>query len=136
VLSLRAGGTGLNLERASRVFHFDRWWNPAVEDQATGRAHRIGQRRIVQVYRLLTAGTVEERIDALLADKRALADRVIGAGEAWITELSNGELRRLLSLSTDAVVGDDVEESVTTGQARSPRPSRAARRAQAERREQ
>jgi len=135
VLSLKAGGTGLNLERASRVFHFDRWWNPAVEDQATGRAHRIGQRRIVQVYRLLTAGTVEERIDVLLADKRALADRVIGAGEAWITGLSNAELRRLLSLSADAVVGDDAEESVTTGHARSRRSSRAARRAQSERRE-
>ncbi len=111
VLSLKAGGTGLNLERATRVFHFDRWWNPAVEDQATDRAHRIGQRRIVQVYRLMTAGTVEERIDRLLADKRRLADRIIGAGEAWITELSNADLRRLLALSTDAVVGDDVEGS-------------------------
>lgn len=110
VLSLKAGGTGLNLERASRVFHFDRWWNPAVEDQATDRAHRIGQRRIVQVYRLMTAGTVEERVDRLLADKRLLADRVIGAGEAWITELSNDELRQLLALSTDAVVGDDAGE--------------------------
>ncbi len=110
VLSLRAGGTGLNLARASRVFHFDRWWNPAVEDQATDRAHRIGQQRVVQVYRLLTAGTVEEKIDALLADKRALADRVIGAGEAWITELGTDELRRLLALSADAVVGDDAEE--------------------------
>jgi SNF2 family DNA or RNA helicase len=135
VLSLKAGGTGLNLERASRVFHFDRWWNPAVEDQATGRAHRIGQRRVVQVYRLLTAGTVEERIDALLADKRALADRVIGAGEAWITELSNADLRRLLSLSADAVVGDDVEESMASEHARSRRPSRAARPARSERRD-
>lgn len=107
VLSLRAGGTGLNLARASRVFHFDRWWNPAVEDQATDRAHRIGQRRVVQVYRLLTTGTVEERIDALMASKRALADRIVGAGEAWLTELGNDELRRLLTLSTDAVVGDD-----------------------------
>ena len=111
VLSLKAGGTGLNLERASRVFHFDRWWNPAVEDQATDRAHRIGQRRIVQVYRLMTAGTVEERIDHLLAEKRRLADRIIGAGEAWITELSNADLRRLLALSTDTVVGDDTEGS-------------------------
>jgi superfamily II DNA or RNA helicase len=134
VLSLKAGGTGLNLERASRVFHFDRWWNPAVEDQATGRAHRIGQRRVVQVYRLLTSGTVEERIDALLADKRALADRVIGAGEAWITELGNAELRRLLSLSTDAVVGDDFEESVDSGHAGIRRPSRAADLTRSERR--
>lgn len=111
VLSLRAGGTGLNLARASRVFHFDRWWNPAVEDQATDRAHRIGQRRVVQVYRLLTTGTVEEKIDALLASKRALADRIIGAGERWITELGNIELRRLLALSADAVVGDDADET-------------------------
>jgi len=118
VLSLRAGGTGLNLARASRVFHFDRWWNPAVEDQATDRAHRIGQRRVVQVYRLLTAGTVEEKIDALLADKRALADRVVGAGEAWITELGTDELRSLLTLSADAVVGDDAEEAPGPAQAR------------------
>ncbi len=111
VLSLKAGGTGLNLTRATRVFHFDRWWNPAVEDQATDRAHRIGQRFPVQVYRLLTAGTVEEKIDALLADKRALADRIVGAGEAWITELSDGELRRLLTLSGDAVVEDDDDEA-------------------------
>jgi hypothetical protein len=79
---------------------------------------------------------VEERIDALLADKRALADRVIGAGEAWITELSNADLRRLLILSADAVVGDDVEESTTSGPTRSPRQPRAARREQAQRREQ
>jgi SNF2 family DNA or RNA helicase len=106
VLSLKAGGTGLNLTRATRVFHFDRWWNPAVEDQATDRAHRIGQRRLVQVYRLLSTGTVEEKIDALLTDKRALADRVVGAGESWITELANDELRRLVVLSSDAVVED------------------------------
>jgi len=111
VLSLKAGGTGLNLTRATRVFHFDRWWNPAVEDQATDRAHRIGQRSLVQVYRLLTAGTVEEKIDALLADKRALADRIVGAGEAWITELSDAELKRLLTLSGDAVVEDDEDEA-------------------------
>ncbi len=110
VLSLKAGGTGLNLTRASRVFHYDRWWNPAVEDQATDRAHRIGQRQVIQVYRFLTAGTVEEKIDALLIDKRALADRIVGAGEAWITELSDIELRHLLSLGRDAVVGDDLDE--------------------------
>ena len=110
VLSLKAGGTGLNLTRASRVFHYDRWWNPAVEDQATDRAHRIGQRQVIQVYRFLTAGTVEEKIDALLIDKRALADRIVGAGEAWITELSDIELRQLLSLGRDAVVGDDLDE--------------------------
>jgi superfamily II DNA or RNA helicase len=119
VLSLKAGGTGLNLTRASRVFHFDRWWNPAVEDQATDRAHRIGQKRVVQVYRLLAAGTVEEKIDAVLADKRALADRVIGAGETWITELSDGELRRLLSLSSGETVADDEDDGASTpGRAR------------------
>jgi hypothetical protein len=124
VLSLKAGGTGLNLTRATRVFHFDRWWNPAVEDQATDRAHRIGQRRVVQVYRLLTAGTVEEKIDALLADKRALADRIVGAGEAWVTELSDSELRRLLTLSQDAVVEDDDNEAERPARAGSPRRRR------------
>jgi SNF2 family DNA or RNA helicase len=108
VLSLKAGGTGLNLTRATRVVHFDRWWNPAVEDQATDRAHRIGQARAVQVYRLLAAGTVEEKIDLMLADKRALADRVVGAGETWITELPDAELRRLVSLSRDAAVAEEV----------------------------
>ena len=108
VLSLKAGGTGLNLTRATRVVHFDRWWNPAVEDQATDRAHRIGQTRAVQVYRLLAAGTVEEKIDLMLADKRALADRVVGAGETWITELPDAELRRLVTLSRDAAVAEEV----------------------------
>jgi hypothetical protein len=107
VLSLRAGGTGLNLTRATRVVHFDRWWNPAVEDQATDRAHRIGQSRAVQVYRLLAAGTIEEKIDAMLADKRALADRIVGPGETWITELPDAELRRLVSLSRDAAVAEE-----------------------------
>jgi hypothetical protein len=107
VLSLRAGGTGLNLTRASRVLHFDRWWNPAVEDQATDRAHRIGQQQLVQVYRLLAAGTLEEKIDAMLTDKRALADRVVGAGETWITELPDSELRRLVALSSDATIEEE-----------------------------
>jgi SNF2 family DNA or RNA helicase len=109
VLSLRAGGTGLNLTRASRVFHFDRWWNPAVEDQATDRAHRIGQQRIVQVYRLLAAGTIEDKIDRMLEDKRSLADRVVGEGETWITELDDGELRALVSLSSDATIEEDAD---------------------------
>jgi SNF2 family DNA or RNA helicase len=109
VLSLRAGGTGLNLTRASRVFHFDRWCNPAVEDQATDRAHRIGQREVVQVYRLLAAGTVEEKIDRMLTDKRALADSVIGAGETWITELPDAELRRLVELSGDAAIAEGTD---------------------------
>jgi hypothetical protein len=96
VLSLKAGGTGLNLTAASHVIHLDRWWNPAVEDQATDRAFRIGQRRNVLVHKLVSTGTIEERIDATIAEKRALAGRVVGTGETWLTELSNDELRDLL----------------------------------------
>ena len=110
VLSLKAGGTGLNLTAASHVFHYDRWWNPAVEDQATDRAYRIGQTRNLQVHKLVCAGTVEDRVAQLLARKRALADAVVGAGERWITELADAELRELVSLSRDAVVSD-VEET-------------------------
>jgi hypothetical protein len=109
VLSLRAGGTGLNLTRATRVFHFDRWWNPAVEDQATDRAHRIGQAELVQVYRLVAAGTLEDKIDRMLEDKRALADRVVGAGETWITELPDDELRQLVALSGDATIEEEAD---------------------------
>jgi len=98
LLSLKAGGVGLNLTRASHVVHYDRWWNPAVEDQATDRAYRIGQDRPVQVHRLVTEGTLEDRIAALLASKRGLAEAVVGAGEAWITELSDAELAELVSL--------------------------------------
>jgi superfamily II DNA or RNA helicase len=104
VVSLKAGGTGLNLTAASHVFHFDRWWNPAVEDQATDRAWRIGQTRVVQVHKLVTAGTVEEKIEAMLAAKRDLARRVVSGGERWITELGDRELRELFSLTTAASV--------------------------------
>ena len=97
LLSLKAGGTGLNLTAASHVVHLDRWWNPAVEDQATDRAFRIGQQRNVLVHKLVSTGTVEERIDAMIAAKRALAGKVVGTGETWITELSNDELRDLLA---------------------------------------
>jgi non-specific serine/threonine protein kinase len=103
VLSLKAGGTGLNLTRANHVFHVDRWWNPAVEDQATDRAYRIGQQRTVQVHKLVCVGTLEERIAALIASKRELAEMVVGAGEQWLTELSTAELRELLALSADAL---------------------------------
>ena len=98
VLSLKAGGTGLNLTRATHVIHYDRWWNPAVEDQASDRAYRIGQDRPVQIHRLVTEGTLEDRIAALLAAKRDLADRVVSAGEGWISELSDGELSDLVAL--------------------------------------
>jgi SNF2 family DNA or RNA helicase len=98
LLSLKAGGVGLNLTRATHVVHYDRWWNPAVEDQATDRAYRIGQDRPVQVHRLVTEGTLEDRIAELLTSKRGLAEAVVGAGEAWITELSDPELAELVSL--------------------------------------
>jgi SNF2 family DNA or RNA helicase len=98
LLSLRAGGTGLNLTAANHVFHFDRWWNPAVEDQATDRAYRIGQARDVQVHKFLCAGTLEERIDQLIESKKALAASVVSSGEGWLTELSTDELRDLMAL--------------------------------------
>jgi SNF2 family DNA or RNA helicase len=98
LLSLKAGGTGLNLTRADHVIHFDRWWNPAVEDQATDRAYRIGQTRPVQVHRLVTEGTIEEKVGQLLQRKRALAESVLGSGEVALTELSNDELRDLVEL--------------------------------------
>jgi superfamily II DNA or RNA helicase len=107
ILSLKAGGTGLNLTAANHVFHFDRWWNPAVEDQATDRAHRIGQTRSVQVHKLVTAGTIEEKISFMLAHKRELAERVVGAGERWVTELGDAELRALFSLSGSATLVDE-----------------------------
>ena len=106
VLSLKAGGHGLNLTAATHVFHFDRWWNPAVEDQATDRTHRIGQTRRVQVHKFVCIGTLEERIDGLLEEKRALADNIVGAGEEWLTELSTDRLREIFALSRDAVAGD------------------------------
>jgi non-specific serine/threonine protein kinase len=103
ILSLKAGGTGLNLTAANHVIHVDRWWNPAVEDQATDRAYRIGQHRNVQVRKLVCAGTLEERIAALLESKRALAGRVVDTGETWLTELSTADLRDLVALSADVV---------------------------------
>jgi SNF2 family DNA or RNA helicase len=103
LLSLKAGGTGLNLTAASHVIHVDRWWNPAVEDQATDRAFRIGQRKNVQVRKFVCVGTLEERIDAMIEEKKALADRIVGTGESWLTELSVAELRDVLTLSPEAV---------------------------------
>jgi len=103
LLSLKAGGTGLNLTAANHVVHLDRWWNPAVENQATDRAFRIGQRRDVQVRKLVCVGTVEERIDEMLTGKQELADLAVGVGENWITELSTEQLHSLLLLGDDAV---------------------------------
>ena len=99
VLSIKAGGTGLNLTNANHVIHFDRWWNPAVENQATDRAFRIGQTKNVLVHKLVCQGTIEEKIDAMIESKRSLAENVIGSGsEHWITELSNEDLMSLLRL--------------------------------------
>jgi SNF2 family DNA or RNA helicase len=105
VLSLKAGGTGLNLTQASRVFHFDRWWNPAVENQATDRAFRIGQRRNVQVHKFICAGTLEEKIDEMIGRKQELAEKVVGSGEGWLTELSNKEISELFTLREEALRG-------------------------------
>ncbi|GGF93762.1 helicase HelZ [Paenibacillus albidus] len=98
VLSLKAGGVGLNLTRANHVIHYDRWWNPAVENQATDRAFRIGQDRNVQVHKLICQGTLEERIDELIERKKSLSEQVVGSGETWLTEMSNHELKELIEL--------------------------------------
>ena len=98
ILSLKAGGVGLNLTAANHVFHYDRWWNPAVENQATDRAFRIGQTRTVNVHKMITSGTLEERIDQMIEQKTDLARRIIGTGESWLTELDSDRLRDVLSL--------------------------------------
>jgi SNF2 family DNA or RNA helicase len=103
LLSLKAGGSGLTLTAASQVLHLDRWWNPAVENQATDRAFRIGQGRNVQVRKFVCPGTIEDRIDTLITRKRALAGMVVGAGDSWLTELSTDALRGVLTLGEDAI---------------------------------
>ncbi|RME49871.1 MAG: DEAD/DEAH box helicase, partial [Caldilineae bacterium] len=103
ILSLKAGGTGLNLTRATHVFHFDRWWNPAVEDQATDRAFRIGQKRNVEVHKFVCVGTLEERIDEMIEAKKSLARRIVGSGEDWLTELSTDDLRDLVALRRELI---------------------------------
>jgi len=103
ILSLKAGGVGLNLTAANHVFHFDRWWNPAVENQATDRAFRIGQTRNVQVHKFVCVGTLEERIDMMIEQKRALAENIIGSGEGWLTEMSTDQLKELFALSREAI---------------------------------
>ncbi len=118
VLSLKAGGFGLNLTAANHVFHFDRWWNPAVENQATDRAFRIGQKRNVFVHKFVCIGTLEERIDQMIEEKKELADAIVGAGEAWLTELSTSELKDIFTLSRDAACGGagaEVGTGIETG---------------------
>lgn len=104
ILSIKAGGVGLNLTRANHVIHFDRWWNPAVENQATDRAFRIGQKKNVQVHKLISSGTIEERIDSMIANKKEIAQNTIGEGEGWLTELSNENLKELWKLQTTLMV--------------------------------
>ncbi|GLY84322.1 hypothetical protein Airi02_022510 [Actinoallomurus iriomotensis] len=103
LLSLKAAGTGLNLTAANHVIHVDRWWNPAVEDQATDRAFRIGQTKNVQVRKFICVGTMEERVDEMIERKKALAERIVGTGEGWLTELSVAELRDVVRLGSEAV---------------------------------
>ncbi|MBD2430651.1 MULTISPECIES: DEAD/DEAH box helicase [Fischerella] len=109
ILSLKAGGVGLNLTRANHVFHFDRWWNPAVENQATDRVFRIGQTRNVQVHKFVCTGTLEEKIHDMIESKKQLAEQVVGAGEEWLTELDTNQLRNLLLLDRSAVIEEDEE---------------------------
>jgi SNF2 family DNA or RNA helicase len=107
ILSLKAGGVGLNLTRANHVFHYDRWWNPAVENQATDRVFRIGQTRNVQVHKFVCTGTLEERIHEMIESKKALAEQVIGTGENWLTDLDTDQLRNLLLLDRSAVISEE-----------------------------
>ncbi|MEG4491426.1 DEAD/DEAH box helicase [Microcoleus sp. D3_18_C4] len=109
ILSLKAGGTGLNLTRATHVFHYDRWWNPAVENQATDRVFRIGQTRNVQVHKFVCTGTLEEKIHDMIESKKALAEQVVSAGENWLTELDTDQLRNLLILDRNAIIESEEE---------------------------
>ncbi len=104
ILSLKAGGVGITLTKANHVFHFDRWWNPAVEDQATDRAFRIGQNKNVFVHKFVTLGTLEERIDQMIEDKKKLSSAIIGTDESWLTELDNESFKQLIALNKTAIL--------------------------------
>ncbi|MEW6039526.1 MAG: DEAD/DEAH box helicase [Pseudomonadota bacterium] len=106
VLSLKAGGVGITLTRANHVFHFDRWWNPAVEDQATDRAFRIGQTRNVFVHKFLTLGTLEERIDQMIEDKKRMAGAIVGSDESWLAQLDNEAFKKLIALNRTTILDD------------------------------
>ena len=103
ILSLKAGGTGLNLVAASQVIHYDLWWNPAIEAQATDRAFRIGQKRNVQVHRFITKGTFEEKINALLETKKAIANLTVNAGETWLADMDDKQLAEVFCLDNTIV---------------------------------
>ena len=134
ILSLKAGGTGLNLTRANHVFHFDRWWNPAVENQATDRAFRIGQTRNVQVHKYVCAGTFEETLDELIERKVALAESIVGTSEAWITEMSTDDLRQLFRLRREEAVAEDDGVTSELRVVGAPRPAACRRTASRRRR--
>ena len=104
ILSLKAGGVGITLTQANHVFHFDRWWNPAVENQATDRAYRIGQEKTVFAHKMVTLGTLEERIDQMLEEKQALADSIVGTDENWLTEMDNAAFQQLIQLNHNAIM--------------------------------
>ena len=104
VLSLKAGGVGITLTKANHVFHFDRWWNPAVEDQATDRAFRIGQKKNVFVHKFISIGTLEERIDGMIEDKKKLSSTIIGADESWLAKLDNNAFKKLIALNKEAIL--------------------------------
>ena len=104
VLSLQAGGVGITLTQANHVFHFDRWWNPAVENQATDRAFRIGQQKTVFAHKMVTLGTLEERIDEMIETKKALAENIVGADENWLTEMDNESFRKLIALNRQSIM--------------------------------
>ncbi len=108
ILSLKAGGTGLNLTRANHVFHVDRWWNPAVENQATDRAFRIGQKQNVQVHKFISSGTLEEKINDILEGKKLLAEQTINSGENWLSDLDTDQLRNLLLLERSSIIDDEI----------------------------
>ena len=106
VLSLKSGGVGITLTKANHVFHFDRWWNPAVENQATDRAYRIGQQKTVFAHKFVTIGTLEERIDEMIEQKSKLSDSIMGNDESWLTKLDNNAFMELIKLSKEAVMED------------------------------
>ena len=108
IISVKAGGFGINLTAASNVIHFDRWWNPSVEDQATDRAYRIGQSKNVNVYKFVSTGTIEEKIDEIIEGKSTLRNKIVAASdESWITSLSGSDLKEVFSLRRDQVWEDD-----------------------------
>jgi len=100
-----AGGVGITLTKANHVFHFDRWWNPAVEDQTADRAFRIGQKKNVFVHKFISIGTLEERIDGMIEDKKKLSSTIIGADESWLTKLDNNAFKKLIALNKEAILG-------------------------------